>query len=166
VRDSPDSSASSTLFALPVTDTRRRTMTRLSSILVLVVAVMAFAPVASAQQPGFDILVSPLETQLVRKVFTNQSGDVVKEVWTGVVKVRLTNLETGESIGANISGPEQIRVDEDGSVTDVAVGPWLITSRRAGAIYLTKGRFVFGSGPVAENLRGTFEDACVLLADA
>jgi hypothetical protein len=157
-------------------------MTRLSSILVLVVAVMASAPVASAQQPtfepvpveefavggicDFDVLVSPVETQLVRKVFTNQSGDVVKEVWTGVVKVRLTNLETGESIGTNVSGPEQIRVDDDGSVTDVAVGPWLIPSRPAGAIYLTKGRYVFGSGPVPDNLRGTFEDACVLLAGA
>jgi hypothetical protein len=157
-------------------------MTRLRFILASALAAMVLAPAASAQQPAFepvtipestwsgycdfDVLVTPLEQQLVRKVFTNQSGEVVKEVWTGVVKVRLTNLATGKSIDANISGPEQVRIDEDGTVTDVAVGPWLIGSRRAGAIYLTNGRYVFGSGPLAENLRGTFEDACVLLADA
>jgi hypothetical protein len=156
-------------------------MRRLAPILVFALAPLVFASVASAQQPtfepvpieastwsgfcGFDVVVSPLQAQLVRKVFTDRSGEVVKEVWTGVVKVRLTNVATGKSIDANISGPEQIRIDEDGSLTDAAVGSWLIGSRRAGAIFLTHGRYVFGSGPVVESLRGTFENACVLLSD-
>lgn len=154
-------------------------MRRFALVIASTLMLTVFVPVGSAQRPAFepvpfeeftltgfcefDVLVSPLQNELVRKVFVNQNGDVVKEVWTGVVKARFTNVSTGKTFDANISGPEQVRI-VDGSVTDVAVGPWLIPSGSAGTILLTRGRYIFGSGPVLANLRGTTVDVCAALA--
>ena len=154
-------------------------MRRCSGVLAFALMLAVFVPVSAAERPtfepiavepftltgfcDFDVRVSPLQAELVLKVFTDRNGEVVKEVWTGVVKVRFTNLSTGKSVDANISGPNQIRVVGD-TVTDVAVGPWLIGSGSAGTIFVTKGRYVFGSGPVLANLRGTTVDICAALA--
>ena len=62
----------------------------------------------------------------------------------------------------NISGPEHVRIDEDGTVTDVATGPWLIGFPSEGKLLLTKGRLVFGEG--SASLRGNSKDLCSLLA--
>jgi hypothetical protein len=62
----------------------------------------------------------------------------------------------------NISGPGHVRIDEDGTVTDVATGPWLIGFPSEGKLLLTKGRLVFGEG--SASLRDSSKDLCSLLA--
>jgi hypothetical protein len=152
-------------------------MKRLAFLLALVVALSASAQGALADRPvrefvpvgpdviagfcPFDVLVDPTETKLYVTTFTDKSGQVVKLIASGVLKVRLTNGTTGTSIVVNISGPEQVRIDENG-VTDAAVGPWLIGFPDEGKLLLTKGRLVFGEG--SASLRGTSRDVCALLA--
>jgi hypothetical protein len=152
-------------------------MKRLALVLGLVIAlavpvqgafadkpVREFVPFGSDVITGFcqfDVLLDPTQVNLYVMTFTDQSGQVVKLVASGVAKVRLTNGATGTSIVVNISGPEQVRIDENG-VTDAAVGPWLIGFPDEGTLLLTKGRLVFGQG--SESLRGTSSDVCALLA--
>jgi hypothetical protein len=150
-------------------------MNRLALFVGLVVALSApvqaladkpvreFVPVDSDVIAGFcpfDVLVDPTQTNLYVMTFTDRSGQVVKLIASGVLKVRLTNGTTGTSIVANISGPEQVRIDENG-VTDAAVGPWLIGFPDEGKLLLTTGRLVFGEG--SASLRGTSTDVCALL---
>ena len=152
-------------------------MKRRAFVLGLVVALSASAQGAFAEKPTrefvpvgsdviagfcpFDVLVDPTQTNLYVMTFTDRSGQVVKLIASGVLKVRLTNGTTGTSMVANISGPEQVRIDENG-VTDAAVGPWLIGFPDEGKLLLTKGRLVFGEG--SASLRGTSRDVCALLA--
>jgi hypothetical protein len=152
-------------------------MKRLAFVLGLVVVLSASAQGAFAEKPTrefvpvgsdviagfcpFDVLVDPTQTNLYVMTFTDRSGQVVKLIASGVLKVRLTNGTTGTSMVANISGPEQVRIDENG-VTDAAVGPWLIGFPDEGKLLLTKGRLVFGEG--SASLRGTSRDVCALLA--
>lgn len=153
-------------------------MKRLAFLAGLVVAMSALAPGALADRPvrefvpigsdviagfcTFDVLLDPTRVNLYVMTFTDRNGQVVKLIASGVAKVRLTNATTGRSIVVNISGPEQVRIDENGNVTDVAVGPWLIGFPSEGRLLLTKGRLVFGEGSAA--LRGTSRDVCALLA--
>jgi hypothetical protein len=152
-------------------------MKRLAILSSLVFGLLAPVSVALADQPtrefvpvesdvitgfcGFPVLFEPTQAQLYVMTFTDSSGDVVKIIASGVLKVTLTNQVSGKSIRANISGPEQVRIDESGAVTDTAVGPWLIGFPSEGRLLLTKGRLVFGEG--SASLRGTSRDVCVLL---
>jgi hypothetical protein len=127
--------------------------------------VREFVPVGSDVIAGFcpfDVLLDPTRTNLYVMTFTDRSGQVVKLIASGAFKVRLTNGTTGKSIVVNISGPEHVRIDENGNVTDVATGPWLIGFPSEGRLLLTKGRLVFGEG--SASLRGTSRDVCALLA--
>ena len=153
-------------------------MKRLALVLGLVIALAAPVQGAFADKPvrefvpfgsdvitgfcQFDVLLDPTQVNLYVMTFTDQSGQVVKLIASGVAKVRLTNGTTGRSITVNISGPEQVRIDANGNVTDVAVGPWLIGFPSEGRLLLTKGRLVFGQG--SASLRGTSRDVCTLLA--
>ena len=127
--------------------------------------VREFVPVGSDVIAGFcpfDVLLDPTQTNLYLMTFTDRSGQVVKLIASGVLKVRLTNGTSGRSIVVNISGPQHVRIDENGNVTDVAVGRWLIGFPSEGRLLLTKGRLVFGEG--SASLRGTSTDVCALLA--
>jgi|Tabmets5t2r1_1033131.scaffolds.fasta_scaffold113104_1 hypothetical protein len=152
-------------------------MTRLALLIVLVIGLsvpvqaLADKPVREFIPAGpdvfagfcpFDVLVDPTQTKLYVMTFTDRSGEVVKLIASGVFKTRLTNATTGESIVVNISGPEHVRIDQDGNVTDVASGPWLIGFPSEGRLLLTKGRLVFGEG--SASLRGTSRDLCAILA--
>ena len=146
---------------------------------VIVVALSAPVPEAFADKPvrefapfgsdviagfcSFDVLLDPTQANLFVMTFTDKGGQVVKLIASGAVKVRLTNATNGRSITVNISGPEQVRFDASGNVTDAAVGPWLIGFPAEGRLLLTKGRLVFGQG--SASLRGTSKDVCTLLAE-
>jgi hypothetical protein len=49
---------------------------------------------------------------------------VVMELTTGPLKVRVTNLDTGESIELNVPGPGRLVIDEE-QATLTQEGPWL-----------------------------------------
>jgi hypothetical protein len=99
----------------------------------LTVAAMSFAPVAAGDKPlmvpspfpdatgqfceDFPVLVHATTNQGVTRVFS--SGAIL---FTGSLKVEVTNLDTGKTIALNISGPGKIGAE--GS-TLVGTGPWL-----------------------------------------
>jgi hypothetical protein len=99
----------------------------------LTVAAMSFAPVAAGDKPlvvpspfpdatgqfceDFPILVHATTNQGVTRVFS--SGAIL---FTGSLKVEVTNLDTGKTIALNISGPGKIGAE--GS-TLAGTGPWL-----------------------------------------
>ena len=56
--------------------------------------------------------------------FFDQGGNVVMELTSGPLQVRITNLDTGESIELNVSGPGQLVIDEE-QATLTQHGPWL-----------------------------------------
>ena len=78
------------------------------------------------------------------KIHEHADGTVVT-VETGVAKVRLTNLESGESLDLNISGPGKLEVKPDGSFVFTGNGPWLFSDvpPQLGLppFFLTKGHF-------------------------
>ena len=116
---------------------------------------------------GFDVLVDYVESNVVSKTFSNDASPVV-EILSGVAKVQLTNLETGETIAVNISGPLVVKAFGDGSVVLAQEGPWFhIDFPGLPAIFLTEGRVTItidAAGNVTVDGRGRIVDLCAALA--
>jgi hypothetical protein len=51
-------------------------------------------------------------------------GNAIMQLIGGPLKVRVTNLDTGESIVLNVSGPGRLVIDEE-QATLTQEGPWL-----------------------------------------
>lgn len=72
-------------------------------------------------------------------LFYDQVGNLVRSFATFPgLQATLTNLETGESIAHDLSGPGVIEFHADGSTTLTATGPWGIWPRIDGI----RGRFI------------------------
>jgi hypothetical protein len=118
----------------------------------------------------FDVEVAPLSVgQTITTFFDMQ-------LITGRLKVRVTNLDTDESLDLNISGPGRILINEDRG-TFIQQGPWL-TLVEPGAfgddldfagLFLTKGKVVSEFDPGTGeflwyiSFQGTMEDLCAAL---
>lgn len=74
--------------------------------------------------PSFSIVADILTNKVFATTFTDASGDPVRVITTGALKVRLTNPENDESAVRNISGPGTTTFNADGSTTLVARGTW------------------------------------------
>ncbi len=91
---------------------------------------------------GFDILSHVLVNNEVQTTFFDKDGNVVRQLVTGTLKARLTNVATDESIDLNISGPGTYTFPPDGSVDLVGTGGWLNGfTNRPGEVLFSKGRF-------------------------
>jgi hypothetical protein len=106
-------------------------MKRLFGIM-LVVSLLAMAPRTFADAPtrfewpfmteslsgycSFDVLIEPLSNNEKLTVFVDKEGIARLIMITGVLKVRVTNVETGLSRALNISGPGRIVPQADGSL--------------------------------------------------
>lgn len=75
---------------------------------------------------SFDVLLEDLVNKEVVTTFFDKEGNVRMELITGALKIRLTNLSTGESLDLNIPGPGRIVPHPDNSSTLIATGPWAI----------------------------------------
>jgi hypothetical protein len=136
-------------------------------LILLAVALMAalVIPVASATRPVKEFLpfegatlpgICPFTVQvdvLANKEYSKTFSDG-RMLITGVLKIRLTNLESGKSFDANISGQGVFRFHEDDSVTLHAHGNWLffffpgdLGPGTAGRMFLNSGRLVLNSAP-------------------
>jgi hypothetical protein len=114
--------------------------------------VKEFLPFEGASLPGicpFTVQVDVLANKEYSKTFSE--GRVLI---TGKLKIRLTNVESGESIDANISGQGVFRFHEDGSLTLHAHGRWLffffpgeLGPGTPGRMFLNSGRLVLNAGP-------------------
>ena len=135
-------------------------MNKLSSMFVGVAAVaMALAtPTLAAKPVGvplpedgvrLDLCAFPVQfhyLQWGRKATTHEHGDgTLVTIETGVAKVRLTNLDSGESLDLNISGTGKLRVSPDGSFVFAGNGPWLFSDVPPGLglppLFWTSGHF-------------------------
>ena len=165
----------------------------LTAATVLMLAVVA--PVAAVQPereevllpegsviplPGvcpFDVEILVLTSGQTLTTFFIQGRDEIMQLTTGPLKVRVTNLDTGESLDLNIPGPGRALIDEDRG-TFTQEGPWL-TVVLPGAfpedpdfagLFLTKGPVVYEFDPnTGEFLgfiscKGKVEDLCEALA--
>jgi hypothetical protein len=108
------------------------------------------------------------------KVFLDKDGEPRFLLGSGQIVTTITNLENGESVTLNISGPGRITLNEDGSQTIVGMGPWLIgffpTDVPAGpALIYTHGRFTLHVGPTGVltlvEAPPRMTNICTLLAD-
>jgi hypothetical protein len=120
---------------------------------------------------GVEILI--LTSGETMTTFFDQGGNVVMQLITGPLKVRVT-AETGESLDLNIPGPG--RIVEDGE-RFIMTGPWLqivapgtlLDDPEFKALFLTKGRVVTEideTGTVVRflSINGEVEDICAALA--
>lgn len=157
------------------------------SLVLLVVAVTAalVIPAASATQPVKEFLpfegaelpgICPFTVQidvLANKEYSKTFSDG-RMLITGVFKIRLTNLESGKSMDANISGQGVFRFHEDGSATLHAHGRWLffffpgqLGPGEPGQMFLNSGRVILNQGPEGDEIvkrTGHMRDVCAALA--
>jgi hypothetical protein len=116
----------------------RFTLTSLAMLALLlfgqVQTVAAVAPIREPLPAGsftisgvcdFDVSIEVLTNNEYFTTFTDQSGNVTMQLITGALKLRLTNVSTGESIDLNVPGPGRILPHGDNSSTWMAQGPWL-----------------------------------------
>jgi hypothetical protein len=114
----------------------------------------------------FDIEIPVLTSRETMTTFFDQSGNVVMQLITGPLKVRVTG-DTGESLDLNISGPG--RILEDGE-TMILMGRWLNIVPELEVLWLTTGRVVVDRDPETGNIlsfisiQGQVEDICATLA--
>ena len=155
-------------------------MKRLSLVLGLAVAVALLLPsVAAADKPireglpaedftiqgscAFDVDLQVL----VNKEFITTFSDG-RQLITGRLVVRLTNVATGKSIDLNISGPGFITPHADGSVTFELSGRSLVFL--PGLLELTSGPVVLEIDPAGNvvsyaKTSAAAVDLCAVLAD-
>ena len=109
----------------------------------------------------FDVQITPLTSGEIITTFFDQSDNVVMQLTTGPLKVRATNLATGESRTLNISGPGRALIDEDRG-TFTQEGPWLTVvlpgafqeEPELAGLFLTKGRVVYEFDPETGDFLG------------
>ena len=113
----------------------------------------------------FQVSVRATQNKEVATVFSNGVALV-----TGVLKVEVTNLESGKTIALNISGPGKFSAD--GSTINGS-GTWLLFGEAGQlpgpdpGLLLVTGRHVITAGPTgitSIDTRGTSEDVCDALA--
>lgn len=116
---------------------------------------------------GFDVLVETVDWNVVSTTFSNDASPVV-EILSGAAKVQFTNLETGEMIAVNVSGPLVVKALGNGSVVLAQEGPWFhIDAPGLPAIFLTEGRVTISidaAGNVTVAGTGRIVDLCAALA--
>ena len=113
-------------------------MKRVSVVSLVTLAVLLVAPSAQAAQPTVerfpvnDRFIDdetcgfPVETTITGSVvaITFEEGRVLYIEADPQLKLTLTNLDTGETITANISGPVHVFATADGGVTVLETGLW------------------------------------------
>lgn len=102
---------------------------RLAAALAVVASFMMALPVAAggpSREPlvyptftiegacDFAVLVEPVDTNVVSKIFTDAEGNVQRQITTGKTVLRLTNEASGKSIVVRVSGPVTVKPTADG----------------------------------------------------
>jgi hypothetical protein len=119
----------------------------------------------------FPVAVTVLENNEFSTTFF-KDGNVTRVLVTGRLVVELTNVDTGESLVANISGPGIFTFTTDTTLLKTE-GQWLLVffpgdlgEGEPGQIWLTSGQFVVEFSEEGQRLleaHGTFKNVCLLL---
>jgi hypothetical protein len=162
-------------------------MKRLFLIVSCVLGILLVPPLASADKPtrtlipsagdftstdcGFNVAVHVEKDQLAILTFRDDEGNVVREILTGAIKWTLTNVNTGESIFVNLSGPGFSTTNPDGSSTFVGTGPWVFIGNPltgGPGLFLLTGKFQFVTDPAGNvevsRVGRSVVDLCAVLA--
>jgi hypothetical protein len=114
---------------------------------------------------GVQFEIDFVQEKTTATTFRDETGAVVFELVTGPIKVIVTNLETGESLRVNISGPSIFRVEKDGTATFTGVGPWIFfgfsPAEGFPSFFIAEGKFVFENGTFTQV--GRLVDLCAVL---
>ena len=135
---------------------------------------------AAGEVCAFPVLIEFLDSKNKALTFTDKSGTPVRQIITGKLRARVTNLVTEESLVMNISGPAFLSFTEEGRPATVTLGGRALLILRAGidvappGVFLTSGRVVLAisftidkeAGEVAAivSQTGRMQDLCTVLA--
>ncbi len=130
---------------------------------------------AAGEVCAFPVLIEFPESKNKAVTFTDDSGNPVRQIITGKLRARVTNLATGESLAVNVSGPAFLTFTESGLAT-VTLGGRGLLFLRAGidappaGIFLVSGQLVLAIGPEGEvteivSRTGQIQDLCAALAE-
>jgi hypothetical protein len=122
---------------------------------------------------GFPVLAEPIVNQEFITTFTDEQGNVTRQIISGRLVTRLTNLDTGESVVVNTSGPGTILFEDDTVVLNghgtglLFFFPEQLGPGDPGLIMILKGSFTLTIAPdgtqTFSNVRGNTTDVCQLL---
>jgi hypothetical protein len=166
----------------------RRPATLLVAAVVAAALILAAAAPASADKPlrepfpqgdiiisgscDFDVLVHNVENKEFIKTYFDDDGNPTRQIVNGRLVSEVTNLETGESIVYNISGPGFLTFFEDGSLDFVFGGRSLVwffpgEVEDLPLVFVNSGQVTLHIDPegniVVEQV-GEVEDVCAALA--
>jgi hypothetical protein len=122
---------------------------------------------------NFELAGTPIANNETTTTFPADANGDVREIITGTLKLQLTNVATGKSIVANISGPGTIVFHPDGSGTEELRGNSLViftpTATPAGpATYLYSGNTSISFNATGLTLDSTTDnsplDVCAALS--
>jgi hypothetical protein len=113
----------------------------------------------------FDVEVTSTRNDEKVKTFPADADGSVRQITTGQLRIRATNLASGASVDLNISGPIHSRIAVDGTTTSVLLGR-SVPVQPPGFIVST-GRVVQVTNPDGSSeilsKRGGSTDVCALL---
>ena len=120
----------------------------------------------------FEVLLTPLVNKEYQKVFPPDASGRVRTLINGRLVTRVTNVETGESLVTNASGPGTLWTSPDGSIDFVTRGravTWFFAGEPFGpGLYLTRGRLAMHftpEGSIASAVAsGPMTNLCVRLS--
>jgi hypothetical protein len=167
----------------------RRPATILAAPVVAAALILSAAAPASADEPlreplpaedfvlsgscDFDVFVDVVENKEFITTYFDDDGNPTRQIVTGRFVVELTNLETGESIVYEISGPVFFSFSEDGSV-DIVLGGRSLLFFFPGEVedlpllFVNSGQVTLHIGPqgniVSVDQVGEVTDVCAALA--
>lgn len=108
---------------------------------------------------SFDVIFEPVFGELYVTTFTDGDGNVTMMLLTGVNIGTLTNLSTGYTITVNVSGPQKITLNPDGSGQNEIIGPWLLSGPYPGSLELPDLALLTGHGLFAWDSNGNITEA-------
>ena len=130
---------------------------------------------AAGEVCAFPVRIEAVDSKNKAVTFTDEDGDPVRQIITGTLRMRVTNLATGESLVVNVSGPGFLTFTADGLAT-VTLGGRGLLFLRAGidvppaGVFLVSGRLVLAIGPEGEvteivGRTGQMQDLCAALVE-
>ena len=130
---------------------------------------------AAGEVCAFPVRIEAVDSKNKAVTFTDEDGNPVRQIITGTLRMRVTNLATGESLVVNVSGPGFLTFTADGLAT-VTLGGRGLLFLRAGidappaGVFLVSGRLVLAIGPAGEvteivSRTGQLQDLCAALAE-
>ena len=145
----------------------------LGLVLVLAAPVAAAKPDRSFADAGdilvsgycdFDVIEHPVSNNEYFTTFVDRDGNITRSHVAGRLVLELINVDTGDSIVVNASGPGSFVDDAEGT-TVLTGGTWILNF--AGEFFMLNGRGVFrvdANGETIVAVHGHVTELCPLLA--